>query len=826
MKDPIQISLFEFQGILFIQAPEVAHLFSHAKLCLILFLMMLFFINEMAGKNAEADTTLPAAALVNKYKTGLNAGKDSLPVKVKLAATQQAGIKNDSSIAQPRENSSDSVINPCDLTTEQLDAFCLAGSSNCNIVPLIKDTAGKASIDTKHVPFLTVHGNILYDVNYHSNIDTPYNEKDVYQHTIQTYLDILVKGQYPFRIYLTNRFSNSSLFKNFSDFNFSYNSNRFTQQIKEQVRQRFLALLPSTKQLDSLKELLNKKLLKLHGLEGWINNPAVLQKQVEARERALFRQRNPAGLPKADSLLQSFAESSPLNFSVESIDSSFDSLYAQKKEQADSLSKEIALLQKQIQILNQRSNTDINKVFADIEKSSSPAKLKEKMQELHISDSTLPKGYQTLMAIRSFGLGRSVVNYSELSVKNISVNGVQVEYNPSAYYAFAAGTVDYRFRDFIVQSPGQGRQYLAVMRYGIGLKDGNNIILTYFTGRRQLYNANSTDSSNTQNPSSALMGITLEGNFRLMDNILLKGELAKSSIPFYNNDSTKGGLASQMIQFGDRTNEAYSLKLNAFFPKTLTRIKGSYKHLGINYQSFSIFTDGSSQTAWSASIDQLFFKRQLEIALSANTNDFSNPLLNQQYKSTTVFKSIQATLRKRYWPIISLGYFPSSQITKLGNGQYMENLFYTLVSNITHSYSFHKILMNSTIVYTQFYNHSTDSGFVYFNTRNLLLSQSIFLNKFTLQCNAAGATNQDYQLYSLEGKLQYALNRYLTLGTGIKYNKQTVYNIQQLGYSGEATLNIPKLGQILFSADKGFIPGMNKQLVPNNTGRLSYFKTF
>jgi hypothetical protein len=134
--------------------------------------------------------------------------------------------------------------------------------------------------------------------------------------------------------------------------------------------------------------------------------------------------------------------------------------------------------------------------------------------------------------------------------------------------------------------------------------------------------------------------------------------------------------------------------------------------------------------------------------------------------------------------------------------------------------------MTTALVYTEFYNSSSDSGFTYFDTRNLLISQSVFLNKFTLQLNASGASNQDYQLYTLEGKVQHTLNKFLTVGAGIKYNKQTVYDIEQLGYSAEATLRINRLGQIQFSADKGFIPGMNKELVPDNTGRLTYFKTF
>jgi hypothetical protein len=666
------------------------------------------------------------------------------------------------------------------------------------------------SVEQPHVPFLQVHGNVLYNLNYYSRIDTPFSERDIYQHTIQTWLDILVKGQYPMRIYLTNHFSNSSLFRNFSDFNFSYNNNSFNQQIRNRLHASFLQSLPSQKFLDSLQQRLNTAWKKLNDLSGWMRNPAVVQRMVEAREE---EQRRAALKDSAQTAIPS-----PVN--------EMDLLYESRKREADSLRTEIAGLQQLILSAHQRSKKDIDQALQDIQRLDNPGQLQKKMQALGISDSSLPKGYQTLMAIRSFNLGRTVVNYSELSVKNISVNGVQVEYNPSTYFAFASGSVDYRFRDFIMQGPGQSRQYLNAFRMGKGLKDGNSVILTYFVGRRQLYNAATTDSVTTQVPSSNLMGLTLEGNYHINEHILLTGEVAKSSTPAYTGDSThKTSPGSQLFKMNDRTNEAWSLKLNAFFPATQTRIKAAYKHLAVNYQSFSIFTDGSAQSLWSANVDQLFFHRQLDIMLGANTNDFTNPFIGKEYKSTTVFKSIQATLRRRHWPVISLGYFPSSQVTRLGNDQYMENLFYTLVGNITHSYAIQHLLMNTALVYTQFYNRQSDSGFTYFNTRNLTLSQSFFLNRFTLQGNVSAASNQDYQLYSMEGKVQHTVSKMLTLGAGIKYNKQTVYNISQLGYSAEATLRT-RLGQLQFSADKGFIPGMNKRLVPDNTGRLTYFKTF
>ena len=54
------------------------------------------------------------------------------------------------------------------------------------------------------------------------------------------------------------------------------------------------------------------------------------------------------------------------------------------------------------------------------------------------------------MNVRKFGIGRNQVNYSELTSKNISLTGLNFEYNSWYYAALSAGNVDYRFRDFVV----------------------------------------------------------------------------------------------------------------------------------------------------------------------------------------------------------------------------------------------------------------------------------------------------------------------------------------------------------------------------------------
>ena len=78
----------------------------------------------------------------------------------------------------------------------------------------------------------------------------------------------------------------------------------------------------------------------------------------------------------------------------------------------------------------------------------------------------------------------------------------------------------------------------------------------------------------------------------------------------------------------------------------------------------------------------------------------------------------------------------------------------------------------------------------------------------------------------MDGGLQYRVRSWLELGGGLKYNYQTQYDLQQTGYNANARVNIPKIGEVALMADQGFVPGVNRQLVPNKTGRVTYTKIF
>ena len=705
------------------------------------------------------------------------------------------------------------------------------------------------SPSVKKAALLSVKGNVLYDVFYRSRIDTPFAESNVYQHTIQTRLDLVYKDKYPFKVYLTTRFSNSSLFRKYTDLNFQFNPTDFSRLVKNRIIGAVESyVLSNSKYLDSLRQAIELKKAELLSIRQQVQGTDFTQKLVEERERKLHKPQEAKQFIDSAQAFMEFedilnqqqlfkftekidsSEHSSLNSKIDQQRQKYqpitDSIDIRRK-RVDSLAasvEQLELLYKKAKSLQQ---SDLKEWRKEIEETKDVRLLTQKLRQFQLPDSLLPKGYKPLLALQSFGVGRSVVNYSELSVKNTSITGLHLEYNPHYYYAFAAGKVDYRFRDYIIPAQSRSNQFLALARFGKGMKNGTHLIFTYYTGRRQLFNASVASRPGNSIPEYNLAGFTLEGSYHLSRNTILTAEIAKSTIPYYSLDSLqKKGWMHSVTKMKSRSNEAYSIKLNSYLPKTQTRLTGSFRYIGANFQSFSTFTTGASQINWLTKIEQPFFKRQLKVIASLQQNDYSNPFVATAYKSSSVLASFQANLRIKKWPAISLGYYPSYQLTKLGDNNYSESRYYSLVANAGYYYKIKEAQMSAFAVYTQFYNQSADSSFVYFNSKNYMISQSASFKKLSMLLNLSVSDNTDYSIYTIENNHQYEITKHFTIGAGVKYNYQTVFNNEQWGYTGNFILKLGKVGEIQLMADKGFLPGPGRTLVENKTGRLTYFKTF
>jgi len=695
-------------------------------------------------------------------------------------------------------------------------------------------------------PIFSLHGNVVYELYYQSNADTPYVQRDVYQHTLQTSLVLTYKDKYPLRINFTTRKGNSSLFRNLTDFNLQFTNRDFRDMVLKKAAGYDWGKYTQQRDLENQRLRIEQKQLELDQLKGWSTDPGNLQKLIEAREHVYYARirdslarvksvkagnvlvwngPNRGALQLPDSIVNRTGRNKAR---ADSLLMALNDRYEKAGRRIDSLEEELAVLQASYD-QHIHSYGDKRAALMDVlTHSRNNKELAENLKGMNLPDSILPKGYKQLLAIKSVGIGRTIVNHSELTAKNISILGVQAEYNPSYYIAFATGKVDYRFRDFIYND-NRSNQYLNLMRVGWGMTEGNNVILSYYTGRKQVYNYSTADGINTDSTSleQHIMGFSLEGKWQIGLNNSITGEVARSTFPSYARlGSDHSSSLGTLFGMGNHSNEAYSVKGTSYIPYTGMKIEAMYKMMGANFQSFSLYTTGSSQTAWSVKVDQPFFKQQLMVTVGVRKNDYNTNYRQMNFSSNAVFKSMQATLRMKKWPVLSLGYFPSTQLTRLSDKSYAENNFYTLSGSLSHFYQLRGMSMSTVLTYTQFYNKQEDSTFLYYNSRNIQLMHNILLCGFTIGGGGSIATTPDYDLYSADGNLQYKVNRWLELGGGLKYNWQTAYNIRQVGYSGNARVVIPKVGEIAVYVEKAFIPSVERRLVSSNNGRVTYTKTF
>ncbi|MBL7728020.1 MAG: hypothetical protein JNM68_10055, partial [Dinghuibacter sp.] len=425
----------------------------------------------------------------------------------------------------------------------------------------------------------------------------------------------------------------------------------------------------------------------------------------------------------------------------------------------------------------------------------------------------------------NIGIGRTWVDYSELTVKNISLTGINVEATPSKFYvAFAAGRVNYRFRDFVVRNGNQPKQSLYLVRAGIGKKDGNNIILTWYDGKKSLLN--SFGAPGVPTPLERVIGMSLQARLQTDENHYMVLETAKSSFNNINpNNATTERLISKMWNFNTRANEAYSIKIHNFWPKTRSKLSGYYRRMGENFQSFNLQPVNVQQEAFQLAVQQSFWKRRLTLDAGIRKNDFTNPLIYPGIASKTVFKTIQLSVRVPKYPFISLGYYPSSQLTVLNNNLLAENQYNTFSAVAGYTYRVKKTSLSTNMVYLKFFNTSADTGFIYYNAESYTASQFLFLENIQLQSGLTITKQRNLNMLTLEQSANIQARKWLSFTAGIKYNR---VNGEQTLWGGTAGLGLMlgKLGVIQAAYDKSYLPGTDRNLLPADMGRVTFFRTF
>lgn len=708
------------------------------------------------------------------------------------------------------------------------------------VIPAINITKEPVVLPIKKTPLLTIHGNVQYNFLYRSFVDTPFSQNNFQQHTIQTFLNITVKDKYPFKVNVSQRISNSPFFRNFLDLNTQFDRYAYLKSARQQLLDRLSVKQFKRPDLTKAEKALKELMDKYNALKKMLSGGDVLQKLVEERERQYLKQQRakdsssnnralptlPGQLPDLATLKQRWyrpvKRPSAANLSMpQPEDSSYSAYIEKKKKELDSLEQKVGKLQAKTDSLKNAVNKNLIGLQQKIYRATSLQELKKIG-----ADNELPaeksNGMDKFLAnVKSIGIGRSVINYSELTAWNVSVTGFNMEYTPGIYTAIAAGKIDYGFRDFLGKNSRQKGQNFFIGRLGLGDPESKALIFSAFAGKKYSYGALITDTlSNYVN----IVGYSMEAVYKKGQNTSISAEIAKTTIPTSGNTRTSNGMKS-LWQFSDNANLGLSIKGQTLLTKTGTRLSGFYRKTGESFQSFSLFTYNTDQTSWSLKVDQPFFKNKVGLIAMLRRNDFVNPLTEKTFKTSTVFKNIQLDVRIPRWPVVSMGYYPGTQLYIIDKERIRENAYYIVNGSILYNYKAGNVRMLSSLIYNRYSGKGTDSGFIAYSGSSYMASQAFMFRKLQLQGLYMFTDQEQMQFYSAEANGDFAFSNMLRAGAGIKYNKVSGGK-SYMGSRASIGIDIKKLGGLQLQYEKSYLPTIWQTLYPVETGTLSWFKYF
>jgi hypothetical protein len=650
-------------------------------------------------------------------------------------------------------------------------------------------------------PFLKIgSGYISYNWIYRSGNDSSVIDNNVSQHLVSGSFTATIAQTIPVRITYFERHSNSSFFKDYRDITIDIDVQRYRQL----QTQKTLANLKRSYQtfqdplLPYAKKAVDQKLDQYRDI---LNDPKMIKELIHSRETIIRNDYADTSAHYIDSVRSRARQFIQLYDTLQAAQARYLQMH-------DSLYKVYDELQKKIKGMDRLLNS----------KTLSVLEIEQLADVYGNSDKNIQQLRKFNSGLRKLSVGRTFPNFTALTLQNVNVNGTSLEYSKGKYYlAATAGLVDFRIRDFLYSQQKLPRQYVYAARAGYGSPESDNIILTYFRGRKQLF------GGNLQRPATDIQGISLAGQFFINRNIRLYGEIAQSGVPYAsggNNNSEKPA-----ISLNDNSQRAYALGFSSNFSHKQTTIDGYYQHSGLNYQSFNSFQYNAAANSWAFRFEQSFWKRQLVLQASFRKNDFVNPLVLQRYNTNTVFKNITVTFKKTKWPVLSVGYLPASQYTAVGNQVY-ENHYQTLMGNISHQYKIGTAKGGTLFSFSRFFNDSRDSGFVYYNSKNFFFGQTFLFSLFTATVNISGMDNGRHRLIVMEEGVYATFFKVINAGFAIKINNLNKI-INKVGFNAKTRIALRKVGELNLWMEKSYLPGLQQELYKYkmyNMGLVRYFR--
>lgn len=506
--------------------------------------------------------------------------------------------------------------------------------------------------------------------------------------------------------------------------------------------------------------------------------------------------------PKADSIVNSLLQKK-------------ETLQSRMEHKRDSLEQLVQKVEDSIGRVKEKFQRVLDSVNNEMAAMTNPEQLQEYARKKKILDSLPQKRWPSLLMKSSIRFGKFIMSQSELTVNNIFISGSSIKYGNEKFIMFSGGAYDFAFRGlFNFRNDTNRSRIPTVFAMKMGVTDGKNLTaLNFYMGKK------SRDASLTSELRT-VAGFSIEKKIELNRNFSAAVELAKST----TRDNTAGSREQQVIKdlvtsFNTKTIGLYG-SVKGYFPKTRTDAEVTYKYWGQQFESFNASQYFNPQNNLSAKLSQPFFKRKLYAAAGIRYTDFSTYGVASNIHSKTLFASANMTLRLKRMPVVSVGYYPGSQLYMVDQNKLYEYYYYVLNSTVSHQFNLLRLPMQGVFSYNKFFNKYSDS-LVSSSNSAYNFYWTAWKGRFTWMANFSRQEMDLSLLKTIEAGLSYNVNRF-KIGGSLKWNH--IDQSTEYGYAANFGWSVRNLGTISLLYDRSYLPDRAGIFIPVQTAQLQFIK--
>lgn len=648
-----------------------------------------------------------------------------------------------------------------------------------------------------------------YNAAFTTRIEGEYNYNNLFQQTLNYRTTATMLKKLPFKVMLSARKTNSHWFRDYVDFSVGLNGKDLTKRASlanlKNHRASNLALVDKLKllyrnRIDQLQKLDNGL---DHQMEDSCINTYIKYKEIIAnREYYLDSLQNIAG--GNDKLLEEAER--------------YVKWYDSSKSQIDAFIERISGLENDYKIALQQFDKAVSNATTGAVDAELPGILKQYGKGLaNLDTTTLLPDYSKLQRIQRFSIGRSMPSGTQLNLQNISIKGLDIEYQSDHYfYALTAGWTDFGLRDFVFQTGSRKvNHFVYSAGVGRGERASNFIFVNVFGGSK----SQDLTSSQVGQVTHSVVGLSLSSQIRL-DSWLVNAEVSQSSFEKQTNGTSK-----RSFSFSDKTNKAYSLTAKGSVRDANLHFTGYYKHFGVNYYGFNAYRLIANNDLWGADVSKQLLNNALSIKVAIKKNDYQNPLVQQVYAGKNIITTVNAVLNKKQFTV-SAGYIPSYQYVGINDSVY-ESRYEVINCLVNVRYKTGEIPSSTVVIFNRFLNSKPSNRFFYGSSTNIVLNQLFLFPVYSTSLNISVFKNSIYRYIVCDGSIQYQVSRTVTVKGGFKINSLStdIYEAKAGAYGG-TTINVPRVGLFTLRLDSQYYPDINYRLYSSTMGSIGFSTHF